>query len=61
LNVFASLGSAVSTIASDMVKNTVTLDMKIALRILSTFFAVGAEALYDGTSYLYNKLKEFLS
>ncbi len=56
LNIFASMGSAMSTIASNMGRVAVDLNSKVALRILAGIISGGTEATYDLASYLIGKL-----
>ena len=56
LNIFAGMGSAMSTIASNMGRVVVDLNSKVALRILAGIISGGTEATYDLASYLIGKL-----
>ena len=56
LNIFAGVGSAMSTVAGNMGKMAIDLNSRWALRILAGGIAGGTEALYDLTSYLIGKL-----
>ena len=60
LNVFASFGSSMASIAGEMSGIANSINSKIALKILTALFAGGTEAFYDVTSYSLNKLVEKL-
>ena len=56
LNIFAGMGSAMSSIAGSMGRAATDLNSKFALRLLAGMIAGGTEAAYDLTSYLIGKL-----
>ena len=56
LNVFAGIGSGMSTIAGNMGRAAIDINSKWALRILAGTIAGGTEALFDLASYLIGKL-----
>ncbi|MCM1350603.1 MAG: hypothetical protein NC182_05310 [Prevotella sp.] len=56
LNIFAGMGSAMSSIAGSMGRVATDLNSKFALRLLSGMIAGGTEAAYDLISYLIGKL-----
>jgi len=56
LNIFAGLGSSMSSIARSVGKVATDLNSKFGLRLLSGLIAGGAEASYDLVSYIVNKL-----
>ena len=55
LNVFAGIGSGMSSIVGEIGKVAVNINSKWSLRILAGFIAGGTEALYDLTSYSVSK------
>ena len=56
LNIFAGMGSAMSSIAGTMGKIATDVNFKFALRFLAGLIAGSTEAAYDLTSYLLGKL-----
>lgn len=56
LNIFAGMGSAMSSIAGSMGRVVTDVNSKFALRFLAGFIAGGTESAYDLTSYLLGKL-----
>lgn len=56
LNIFAGMGSAISSIAGSMGRVATDVNSKFALRFLAGLISGGAEAAYDISSYLINRL-----
>ena len=56
LNIFAGIGSAMSTVAGNMGKAAIDLNSRWAFRALAGGIAGGTEALYDLTSYLIGRI-----
>ena len=56
LNIFAGMGSAMSSLAGSMGRVAIDVNSKFALRFLAGLIAGGTEATYDLTSYLIGKL-----
>lgn len=56
LNIFAGMGSAMSSIAGSMGRAVKDANSQFALRFLAGFIAGGTEAAYDITSYILGKL-----
>ena len=56
LNIFAGVGSAMSTIAGSLGKAAIDVNSKYALRLLAGLIAGGTEAAYDAIAYLLGKL-----
>ncbi|MBQ9108384.1 MAG: RHS repeat-associated core domain-containing protein [Clostridia bacterium] len=56
LNIFAGVGSAMSTIAGSLGRAAIDVNSKYALRLLAGLIAGGTEATYDAIVYLLGKL-----
>lgn len=56
LNIFAGMGSAMSSIAGSMGRAVTGANSQFALKLLSGLIAGGTEATYDISSYLINRL-----
>ncbi len=56
LNIFAGIGSGMSSIVGSIGRATIDVNSKFALRFLARLIAGGTEAVYDLSSYLIGKI-----